>query len=405
MTKIWANSGDAHVLEPPDLFKQGLPPSMAERMPRSERVDEQTEIIHVDGHSFTRRLPYNPKVTEEYLEEAGLNTPGRKPGMAAYDLYVRPPGAFEVDTRLKDLDQEGIWAEVVYPSLGLWNGLIKDRVLYREGVKVINDWFKATYVDTTSRCVPAAEISILSVDDAVEEAHRAAGMGFKALSLPTTLGGNTPNWNDESWEPLWSAADEAGLVLAIHIGGDVKQAEGGLTHTYHGAGGAVLNYVETTFGGQRAATMLVASGALDRHPNLRVLISEGGATWVPFIADRMEEGYRQHGIWVRPKLTRSPREIIYGQVYCSFQHDPTAINAYTSMGYKNVLWGSDYPHLEGTYGHTQNTLHELFDDVADDVRYRITRGAFLELFPHVGEPPAVGQEVVADASHREPPGT
>jgi predicted TIM-barrel fold metal-dependent hydrolase len=57
------------------------------------------------------------------------------------------------------------------------------------------------------------------------------------------------------------------------------------------------------------------------------------------------------------------------------------------MGYQNVMWGSDYPHLEGTYGHTQKTLHELFDSVDGKVRHRITVGAFLDLFPHIGEPP------------------
>ena len=58
----------------------------------------------------------------------------------------------------------------------------------------------------------------------------------------------------------------------------------------------------------------------------------------------------------------------------------------TAMGYHNVVWGSDYPHAEGTYGFTQEVLHDMFDDVDEDVTYRITRGAFLELFPHVGEP-------------------
>jgi hypothetical protein len=60
------------------------------------------------------------------------------------------------------------------------------------------------------------------------------------------------------------------------------------------------------------------------------------------------------------------------------------------MGYRNILWGADYPHLEGTFGHTQQTLHELFDDVDDAPRERLMRGAFLELFPHVGHPPAEG---------------
>jgi predicted TIM-barrel fold metal-dependent hydrolase len=60
-----------------------------------------------------------------------------------------------------------------------------------------------------------------------------------------------------------------------------------------------------------------------------------------------------------------------------------------AMGYNNVMWGSDYPHIEGTFGHTQKTLHELFDDVDPAIRERITIGAFNELFPHVSAPPSV----------------
>jgi hypothetical protein len=105
------------------------------------------------------------------------------------------------------------------------------------------------------------------------------------------------------------------------------------------------------------------------------------------LADRMTEGYRQHSMVVAPKLERSPREIMFSQVYVSFQHDETAVPAVTSMGYSNVLWGSDYPHLEGTYGHTQETLHHLFDGVEDAVRERVLFGAFNELFPGVEAPP------------------
>ena len=180
------------------------------------------------------------------------------------------------------------------------------------------------------------------------------------------------------------------MVLAFHIGTDpVDLSAQTVGINFRGPGGAILNYVETTYSGQRAATKLVASGALDRHPNLKMLISEGGATWVPFLADRMTEAYRQHHMMVRPKLQRTPREILYQQVYASFQHDETAISALTANGYQNVMWGSDYPHMEGTYGHTQETLHGLFDGVPDDVRHRITVGAFLDLFPSVGAPPAV----------------
>jgi predicted TIM-barrel fold metal-dependent hydrolase len=135
-------------------------------------------------------------------------------------------------------------------------------------------------------------------------------------------------------------------------------------------------------------TKLIAGGVFDRFPDLRVIVSEGGATWGPFLADRLDEGYRQHASAVRPTLRKLPSEYLYSNVYASFQHDRSAVLAVSAMGWRNVLWGSDYPHIEGTYGHTQKTLHELFDDVDDATRRRITVGAFAELFPHV--PPAPG---------------
>jgi hypothetical protein len=220
----------------------------------------------------------------------------------------------------------------------------------------------------------------LDVPGCGAETYRAKDKGFYAVYMPTVPPPGTPLYNDGYWEPLWAAIEETGLVLTIHIGTD------GETTVFRGPGGAVMNYVETTYGGQRATTQLISGGALDRHTGLRVLIAEGGAAWAPFLGDRMNEGYRQHGMFVRPTLSLPPKDYIYRQVYVSFQHDVTAVPALTAMGYQNVMWGSDYHHLEGTYGHTQKTLHELFDGVDEKVRHRITVGAFLDLFPHIGEP-------------------
>jgi predicted TIM-barrel fold metal-dependent hydrolase len=371
-TKIWANSGDSHFLEPDDLWDRILPKALAERMPRTEMVGEDEEIVHVDGRSFRRKLPK-------------LMTKKGESGETIAEMSHRPPGARDVHARLVDLDQEGIWAEVLYSSIGLWSALIEDPRLVREACRAHNEWLVAEIQGAApERLVAAALMPMLQVEDAVAELEHAAEIGLKLISLPTGNPPGTEDYNHDSWEPLWAAAEEAGLVVGFHIG---TESSDKIT-AFRGPGGAVLNYVETTFGGQRAAMKMVTSGALDRHPGLKVLVSEGGATWVPFIGDRMNEGYRQHGTFVRPKLSRLPKEILYGQVYASFQHDESAPAALWAMGYRNVMWGSDYPHLEGTFGHTQKTLHELFGDVPPEVRERITRGAFEELFPHVSQPPA-----------------
>ncbi|MCU1401461.1 MAG: hypothetical protein JWN62_4570 [Acidimicrobiales bacterium] len=373
MDKIWANSGDSHFIEPEDLWRSSLPARLADLMPRGEKSDDgEWETVFVDGLSFKRKLP--SAVRTEFFNASNS-----------------AEGARDISKRVIDLDNEGIWGEVIFPSLGMWNSMFSTQEALREAMRVSNDWCADAIIRASRRFVPTAQVSLLSMDDAVAELQRAAGLGFRAVFLPTTPPRYTKDYQFEEWEPFWSAAEEANMVIAFHIGTDPIDMGSGkdIGIAFRGPGAAVLNYTETTFSGQRAAMKMVASGALDRHPNLKVLISEGGATWVPFLGDRMLEGYRQHHTMVRPKLSRSPKEILYSQVYASFQHDESAIGAVTAMGYNNVMWGSDYPHMEGTFGHTQETLHGLFDGVDPDVKYRITRGAFLELFPEVGEPVAL----------------
>lgn len=177
------------------------------------------------------------------------------------------------------------------------------------------------------------------------------------------------------------------MVMTVHTGSSGEDP----IH-YHGPGAGTMNYLYASYSGMTMAALMVAPGVLDRHPTLKLLISEAGASWVPFIGDRLNEAYRQHSAFVRDNLSRLPKEILFDQVYASFQHDESAIPTLSAMGYRNVMWGSDYPHIEGTFGHTQKTLHELFDDQPEDVRLRITQGAFLDLFPHVGGPPLEGVE-------------
>jgi predicted TIM-barrel fold metal-dependent hydrolase len=373
--KIWAHSGDSHFLEPEDLYKTSLPPAIASRLPRSE-IDGEWELVHVDGEVIRRRAP-NPK-RRKILDDA----------------IGRPPGARNARERLKDLDAEGIWGEVVYPSVGLWNNLIKDPGLMQEAIRVGNDFAHDEIEGVSPRFVCAAQVSTISIDDAVDELQRCAALGFRAICLPSLAPPVLGTYNREAWEPLWTAAEEAEMVVGFHIGTDyvdVSQTDRQVIH--RGPGGALLNYMETTFSGQRCAAHLASSGALERHPDLKVLISEGGATWVPFLGDRLNEAYRQHAVFVRPKLSLSPKEYLYRQVYTSFQHDESAIGAFTALGYPNVMFGTDYPHLEGTYGHTQETLHHLFDGVPPGVRRRITMGTFNELFPHV---PALPEELATD---------
>jgi predicted TIM-barrel fold metal-dependent hydrolase len=347
MEMILANSADSHLMEPADLWTSRLPADLADRAPRSEKT-EKYETIYLDGQKMYRAL-------------------------AAFTEAIRPPGATDLGIRLHDLDREGVRFQLAFPSMGLWLANLQDAALQTALVRAWNDWAVEEVISRTDRVLPSAILPFLSVEDAVEEVQRVKRLGFRVVFLPSVPPGGV-DYAFDRWEPLWSAVEESGIVLGFHIG------TGGDPVVYRGPGGAIINYWETTVPGQRVVTHLVASGALDRHPQLNVLIAEGGCSWVPALADRLDEAYRQHGMYVEPKLSMLPSEIIYRQVYTSFQHDQSAVPAYTAMGYHNIMWGDDYPHLEGTYGHTQETLHKLFDGAPEDAVRAITTETFERLF-------------------------
>ena len=247
LPKLWA-----HFIEPEDLWRSRLPRRLAELVPRTEKdPDGRWESIHVDGQVFRRRLPSIAQ--QEFMQAT-----------------VAAAGARDVRKRLADLDDEGIWSELVFPSLGMWSGSFRTPELLREAMRASNDWSKETLMDHSPRLIPTAQVSTLDIDDAIAELERCGAMGFKAVFLPVTPHPAQRDYHREEWEPFWATAEDIGMVIAFHIGTEPIDFAGGdsIGVTYHGPGGAVLNYTETSFGGQRAVVKLVASGALDRHPNL-----------------------------------------------------------------------------------------------------------------------------------------
>src|SRR4051795_3309683 len=168
-TKLWANSGDSHSLGENSVWDQILPPELAARMPRSEKFDGY-EIVHVDGESFRREMPK-------------LET--KKSGGKSIGELVTERGATDIESRLRDLDEEGVWAEIVYDSLGLWESMIKDPALLSAANRAQNEWKASEIVSrSNNRLVPTASIPLLDVDLAIAELQHAVGIGLHVVSLP-----------------------------------------------------------------------------------------------------------------------------------------------------------------------------------------------------------------------------
>jgi predicted TIM-barrel fold metal-dependent hydrolase len=342
------NSADSHVLEPDDLWQKNLPAAMRERGPVTETVDER-EIVYVDG-KIVRRDP------------------------VAFMEAIRPPGSRDPKLRLADLDDQGIWSELMFPSRALWVHLSDDPELQLACSRVYNDWLADEYMRLSPRFIGAAMLPTTDTGDAVGELQRAVDKGYQTVFLPTA----TPpgrDYNLEDWKPLWAAAAEAGISLSFHIGTGMDPK------VYRGPGGAITNHVVSFYGAQTTVCHLVASGVLEEHPGLHISFVESGGSWLPAIMERMDEAQRQYGtFFLRPKLPMLPSEYVKRQVHISFQHGRAVLSTLDVTGIDPIMWGSDYPHLEGTFPNTQTVLDGIFEGVDADVRAAITGGNFTKLF-------------------------
>ncbi len=197
MDKIWTNSGDSHSMEPPDLYRSRMPSRFAERMPRTEIADGQM-VTYIDGKTITRRIPGGANL--EMMEA------------------MRAQGTYDNSKRLADLDDQGVWGEVIFPSLGLWYGEIESTDLADAAAEVLNDWVAEDLIARSPRFVPCATLPLQSIESSVAEVERCAAKGFQAVFLPTKPPVMHGHWNAEEWEPLWDVLEGTGTVLAFHIG-------------------------------------------------------------------------------------------------------------------------------------------------------------------------------------------
>jgi predicted TIM-barrel fold metal-dependent hydrolase len=156
---------------------------------------------------------------------------------------------------------------------------------------------------------------------------------------------------------LWEIAAEAEHPFILHSG------TGGETTQERGPGAALLNYMLSGRGPIDAVAYLVAGGALDRFPKLKVATMECGASYLNWLAECLDEIYPAHIHYVRPTLSRKPSEIIASQVKAAFSHDRSAVELRGTLGHQTLMFATDYPHLEGSFPRSREVIEENFRDI------------------------------------------
>jgi predicted TIM-barrel fold metal-dependent hydrolase len=117
---------------------------------------------------------------------------------------------------------------------------------------------------------------------------------------------------------------------------------------------------------------LCGSGVLDRFPGLVFGSVEAGIGWVAWALGALDEAYRKHHMWVRPKLSRLPSEFFRTNGFATFQEDKAGLDLAREHGLvDNFMWANDYPHHEGTWPHSAAAIERTMTNLTDEERAKI----------------------------------
>jgi uncharacterized protein len=333
------------------------------------------------------------------------DTPIFKPGvpaMAGWHEYApdHPKRLEEFDPhnsdpvkRLQRMDEYGIWAQVLYPNVGIFAaadylGVGSDPAFALECVKAYNDFLVDWAATDRKRYVPVMMVPFWDLDEAAKELSRAKDLGHRGIvmsSQPENYG--LPPLDHRHWDGLWAAAEEMGLPVNFHIGSG-KIAPAGETEN-----GVHANYAWMStmlfMGNIRAICALVFSGICHRFPRLNFVSVESGVGWLPSLLETMDWQWLNSGVPnEHPEYDLLPSEYFRRQVYGCFWFERGAARAALDLlGPDNILYETDFPHPTSMSPGPASTalkplefMEQMFAGLPDDVVRKVVHDNAARLY-------------------------
>jgi predicted TIM-barrel fold metal-dependent hydrolase len=374
-------SADDHVIEPPNVW--------VDRVAARDR-DRCPHIVEIEGRQaweYEGESTYIPMGSCRALP--GFREEGYPPAPGTANFSEIRRGCYDPVERLKDMDIDGVWGQVCFPNYARFAGHrfffnVKDQSLGLTCLRAYNDYLLDEWCATDpSRLYGAAILPLYDVQLAVAELERVANKGAKAIAFsenPTVLG--LPSVHTDHWELLWTAVESIGLPVCMHIGSSSR-----LVTTSSDAPPTVLVSLNGV-NSMMAAVDWLMSGILERFPKIKVMLSEGGAGWVPYMLERMDKAF--HDKRIRPNLaigqtarggTLLPSELFRRQMYVCLVDEHFALRSLGYIPVDNLLFEGDYPHGDGLWPDNRNYLEKVLATVPDDVATKIAHDNLADLLP------------------------
>jgi predicted TIM-barrel fold metal-dependent hydrolase len=371
----WATivSVDDHVVEPPDAFADRFPARFRDEAPRVVDTDDGGEAWLWNG---------------ELLPNVGFNAVAGRPSSeygfepTRFDEMRR--GAWDVSARLADMDLNGVWGSLCFPSflpgfvgqrLTTWPD---DEELAFAAMRAYNDWHLEAWCGAApDRFVPNQITWLRDPQVAADEVRRNAARGFRALTFseaPEKLG--LPSLHTGHWDPLFAACEETETVICLHVG-----SSGSSPMTAPDAPPETVAVLFFAYGMYAAVDWLYSKVPV-RFPKLRIALSEGGIGWVAGLLDRLDHcfAYQLGYLPTWRDVEPTPSEVLRRNFWFCAIDDTSGFLTRDVIGVDHLLVESDYPHADSTWPDTQPRLREQLRGVPDDDVRRICWQNAVELF-------------------------
>ena len=332
--------GDAHVIEPPELYFDGLDPAFRGRVTVDPDIgDHHGRLMPLlDGRPSYGGSPW--------MRELLRTDQGRQVLIDRFgDLATR---GFSPDAMLDAFDRQGVERAALYPSFSLHtpyaDHLAPD--LADALARAYNRWIADFSRQGNGRLVGVAALPLHDPELAERELNRvAADGGLRAVMIrPNPVKGRSLHHPDN--DRIFAALVDLDVTLALHEGrGGQSPFAGDRFDTWYAS-----HVVSHPFEMMLALTSLIVEGVFDRHPGLRVGVLEAGTGWLSWWLHRLDEHHELFGPRERPNMKHKPSEyFIEHCVIGSDSDDPFVSQTVAAVGPDRVTWSSDFPHLEAKY--------------------------------------------------------
>ena len=328
---------DTHITEPADVWTSRLPKKWGDQVPHVKNVNGADLWFIAD----------KPVGMPGAYSAAGHT--GSFPDMRKTYADI-PPAMYDAKARLAFMDEEKIWANVLYPNVGGFGAggflRIENAELVLACVRAYNDWLFEWCGTDPRRLVPVMATPFWDVPAAVREIERCAGFGYHALlfcNQPQDHG--QPSLRDPHWDPIWAAAQAADMSVSFHVGGgDLGGQAMNAEHIGIKANFARISTLAFLDNG-RCLADLILSGIPHRFPRLPLVSVESGVGWIPFVLEALDWQWKNNGVTQEhPEWDLLPSEYFERQIYASFWFEEDGVGKALELYPDNILFETDYPH-------------------------------------------------------------